>query len=151
MPVPLQASLPTLHKFSCVQLWLGDEAYLVCFFHYFLYHSFNTAFPVLPRRNYSCVGLERNFRQDAISITALLLLLYNCFVNVNALFHTLMGGLIPTRYSVSAEQLSHIPAFWEMTYVEGSCHGAFLWEEEQPCLSLGVLPRQFWSWGTYFL
>lgn len=54
-----------------------------------------------------------------------------------------MGGLIPTRYSVSAEQLSHIPAFWEMTYVEGSCHGAFLWEEEQPCLSLGVLPRQF--------
>lgn len=45
-----------------------------------LYGSFNTAFPVLPRRNYSCVGLESNFREDVISIIAPLLLLCNCFV-----------------------------------------------------------------------
>lgn len=34
----------------------------------------------MPRRNYSCVGLESNFREDVISIIVLLLLLCNCFV-----------------------------------------------------------------------
>lgn len=45
-----------------------------------LYGCFNTAFPVMPGRNYSCVGLESNFREDVISIIVLLLLLCNCFV-----------------------------------------------------------------------
>lgn len=44
-----------------------------------LYQSFNAAFPVMPGRHYSCVGLEWNFRQGAISIIVLLLLCYNCF------------------------------------------------------------------------
>lgn len=34
----------------------------------------------MPRRNYSCVGLESNFREDVISIIVLLLFLCNCFV-----------------------------------------------------------------------
>lgn len=93
MSLPLQASLPTLCKFSCTQLCLRDGAELIC-----LSPAISARITLLMSLSQQCLGgiihgldWSKTLEEMWVSAVALLLLLDHCFVKHNCFFSPTNG------------------------------------------------------------